>query len=69
MPRVSASGRSLYVTGMGSVVVDVASTDFAGLDDRGRALSTLVGLVTDPEDVGDLGREVLGDSDRFRRDP
>eukprot|EP00959_Pyramimonas_sp_CCMP1952_P130371 2726104-Pyramimonas_sp.AAC.1 len=63
MPGVSASGRSSYVTGMESVVVDVVSTDLAGLDDRGRALSTLVGLKTDPEDAGDLDREVLGESD------
>eukprot|EP00959_Pyramimonas_sp_CCMP1952_P127920 2675308-Pyramimonas_sp.AAC.1 len=66
MPGVSALGRSSYVTGMGSVVRDVVSTDFSGLDDRGRALSTLVGLATDPGDAGDLDREVLGESDRFR---
>eukprot|EP00959_Pyramimonas_sp_CCMP1952_P182865 3823871-Pyramimonas_sp.AAC.1 len=54
---------------MDSVVVDGVSTDLAGLDDRGRALSTLVGLATDPEDTGDLDREVLGESDRFQRDP
>eukprot|EP00959_Pyramimonas_sp_CCMP1952_P072960 1524577-Pyramimonas_sp.AAC.1 len=69
MPGVSASGRSSYVTCADSVVVEGASTDLAGLGDRGRALSTLVGLATDPDETGDLDREVLGESDRFRRDP
>ncbi len=67
MPGVSASGRSWYVAGM--VLVEVVSTDFAGLHDLVRALSTLVGLATDPEEDGDLDREALGESDRFRRDP
>eukprot|EP00959_Pyramimonas_sp_CCMP1952_P351479 7364076-Pyramimonas_sp.AAC.1 len=69
MPGVSASGRSSYVTVCDSVVVEGLSTDLAGLDDRGRALSTLVGLATDPEELSDLDREVLGESGRFRRDP
>eukprot|EP00959_Pyramimonas_sp_CCMP1952_P373004 7811322-Pyramimonas_sp.AAC.1 len=69
MPGVSASGRSSYVTVADSVVAKCLSTDLAGLGGRGRALSTLMGLATDPEEPGNLDREVLGESDRFRRDP
>eukprot|EP00959_Pyramimonas_sp_CCMP1952_P249569 5216920-Pyramimonas_sp.AAC.1 len=69
MPGVSASVRSSYVTVVDCVVVEGLSTDPDGLCDRDRALSALVGLATDPEELGGLDRDALGESDRLRRDP
>ncbi len=69
MPGVSASGRSSYVTVVDCVVVEGLSTDPAVLGDRDRALSALVGLTTDPEELNGVDRKALGESDRLRRDP